>query len=103
MAQILIQYKASLDAQAVGGTTALHVASWNGHTGVVEIFLSNGACVKQVTRDGQTALFYAVRRRHPEVVRTLLQYVLLVNHQADGGFTARQLAFLNQEYTPKAD
>ena len=54
-----------------GGSTALVLASWQGHVGVVRVLLARGA--KQM-RPGvtYTAIFWAVIRNKFEVVKLLL-------------------------------
>ena len=65
------KYKGADINQVCGSWTALELASAHGHVGVVRVLLARGA--KQV-RPGETetAIYWAVREDHIEVVKLLL-------------------------------
>lgn len=71
------------------GFTALHIASYFGHEGIVTLILDNGGDVDKKTMDGSdlTALQSAVSNLKVEVVKALLKYKPDVNVKMLGGFT----------------
>ena len=62
------------------GFTALMFAAAEGQTEVLEVLLAHGADRKIVDQDGDTALDFAVKNRHDEVVKAL-QNAGLVRHK----------------------
>ena len=71
------------------GFTALHVASYFGHSHVVRLLLDNDADVDKVAMNGSdlTALQGAVASVHGDVVKVLLDYNPDINVRMLGGFT----------------
>ncbi|CAI8024818.1 Ankyrin repeat domain-containing protein 29, partial [Geodia barretti] len=71
------------------GFSPLYVASYNGHSDVVEILLEAGADVHQATtKDGSVPLGIAAQEGHTETVQRLLEAGAIVNHQNKAGTTA---------------
>ena len=59
----------SIDRPATSGSTALHIASCEGHVDIVELLLAAGASVDQEdAKDGWTALHYASSYGHVDIV-----------------------------------
>jgi len=54
------------------GVTPLHVAAVWGKTAVAELLLAKGADINAQTRRGETALEFAIRNDHPDVLELLL-------------------------------
>lgn len=87
------------------GKTALHLASFEGHTHIVERLLDLGANIDAVDNNGKTALHLAMSRSRPRstnsqinVVKLLLERGANVNivtsthAETNGGNTAKQIA-----------
>ncbi|PNH00147.1 Ankyrin repeat domain-containing protein, partial [Tetrabaena socialis] len=70
------------------GETALHRASNQGHTEVVEVLLRAGADVAAKSSNGWTALHWASEKGHTEVVAALLRAGADVAAKTNSGFTA---------------
>lgn len=70
------------------GSTALHMACYGGHVGVVEVLLANGARVNDTNGLGNTSLFSAcsAEENAAELVK------LLLNHGADATHTNNHLS-----------
>lgn len=62
MCQFLLESGAKCDAQTHGGATALHRASYCGHTDIARLLLSHGSNPRLVDADGMTSL-HKVRGR----------------------------------------
>lgn len=62
----------SLDSKDSEGRTALHMASANGHCGIVEYLIRNGADVNASNVEKNTPLHWACLNGHIEVVKTLI-------------------------------
>ncbi len=75
--------------------TALHRASYNGHTSVVEYLLTHGANVDSRTIDGLTPLHSACRWNKAKVASLLLQNGANINSLSNGGQTPLHAASLN--------
>ena len=54
------------------GTTALMIASQEGHTEVCELLIENGALITPKNSKGHTALFLACIGNHKDIVKLLL-------------------------------
>ncbi|XP_041379074.1 ankyrin repeat domain-containing protein 39-like, partial [Gigantopelta aegis] len=55
------------------GWAALHYASFNGHTDIVEVLVNHNADINVVTTSGSTAVMLAAENRHHDVVLILTQ------------------------------
>lgn len=55
---LLMQHPDKVDAKS-NGKTSLQVSSHQGHTEIVALLLSKGACLDVADDDGDTALHYA--------------------------------------------
>ena len=80
------------------GSTALTLASQNGHYQVVELLLKEHADVNQQRQDGVAALMLASKNGHYQVVELLLKEHADVNHQRQDGVTALMLASQDGHY-----
>lgn len=71
------------------GFTALHIASYFGHVGIVSLILENGGEVDKTTMDGSglTALQSAVSNLKTDAVKELLHFNADVDVRMLGGFT----------------
>ncbi|KAL4224965.1 spermatogenesis [Mactra antiquata] len=74
------------------GYTALHRASYNGHTDMVKFLLQHGASINARTNDGWQALHSASRWNQDSIVSVLLQHGADVNAQTNSGQTALHIA-----------
>lgn len=72
--QILLESGADINARGMTGYTAMHAASAQGHTRVVQMLLEAGADIKARRFDGYTAMQLASRRGHEKVVQMLLDH-----------------------------
>eukprot|EP00943_MAST-04B_sp_MAST-4B-sp1_P003942 g3942.t1 len=70
-----------------GNSTALYIASKNGHANVVKILLENNANVNLFKSDGETALCVAAKNGHSLVIEHLLSYNASVNQPTNDGVT----------------
>ena len=78
--KILLGYGAHIDARGTlkiadevrKGCTPLSAAAASGHLDVVKLFINEGAFVDLQDEDGDTALHYAVKGGHLEIVSVLL-------------------------------
>ena len=78
--KILLGYGADIDArgtlkiadEVIKGCTPLWAAAASGHLDVVKLFINKGAFVDLQDKDGDTALHYAVKGGHLEIVSELL-------------------------------
>ena len=60
-------------AQAGVGRAAAHHASRNGYVEIVKLLLAAGAKKDKIDTSGDTALTYATKRGHHEIVQLLQQ------------------------------
>ena len=77
------------------GSTALIVASENGHTGIIKLLLECGANVDQKNSSGWTALMKASENSNLEIVEVLLRYGAQVDLRNNGGESALIVAARN--------
>ena len=90
----LIQEGANINATFGFGTTALMVASQNGHLDVVyELLMCNNIDVNHQGERGNTALMYAISKGHFDIVVALMKHDEMdVNRMDDIGSTALKWA-----------
>lgn len=72
--------------------TALHLASTEGHTDVVEVLLRRRADIHVTDMDGQTALHVAAREGHADVAQLLLAYQARIDARTHARRTPLHLA-----------
>ncbi|KAJ9438284.1 Ankyrin repeat [Diplonema papillatum] len=82
------------DVQLLDGSTALHLASWNGHSEVVKELIAAGAKVDVQDNDGSTALHLASENGRSEVVKELIAAGAKVDVQDNGTFYDAKNVFL---------
>lgn len=75
--------------------TAMHRASYNGHTSVIEYLLKHGGNVNSKTIDGLTPLHSACRWNKARAASLLLQNGANINSLSNGGQTPLHAASLN--------
>jgi ankyrin repeat protein len=64
--------KCDINIKNCDGSTALHLAAYNGHSECIRFFLTEAKCDINAKLEGFTALHLAARNRHTESVRLLL-------------------------------
>ena len=74
------------------GLNALHLASKEGHVGVVDELLARGAKIDAATKKGNTALHIASLAGQEVVVKVLVENGSAVNVQSQNGFTPLYMA-----------
>ncbi|MCW8944596.1 MAG: ankyrin repeat domain-containing protein, partial [Sedimenticola sp.] len=78
--------------QAKDGTTALYMASQNGHATVVQTLLDKGAKIDLQAKNGITALIVASYMGHQRIVKALLAEGANTRLRKNGGGTALKYA-----------
>jgi hypothetical protein len=86
---------ADVNAKNADGTTALMLASQQGHLAVVQNLLSAKADVNIQAGSGNTALILAAQEGHQDVVQALIAAGANVNAKRGGGVTALMMAAQN--------
>lgn len=96
-AALFKKYGAKIDDISGGNTPFL--AAWNWRKlNVAEWFLKNGADVNFSDPDGNTALYFAVKRKYKiEEVKLLLKFGADFNKQNNQGVSPRKLCELNKQ------
>jgi ankyrin repeat protein len=101
---LLVASGANANAADCAGRTPLHEAARNGHTGIAEFLIANGAEVSATayeqpipapldcTRHCETPLHEAARSGHRDVARLLLAHGADVNAERQDGSTPVMLA-----------
>ena len=74
MKQLLKHTDININYQAVGGITALHLASQNGHIDIVRILLESGADSRLVDSEGRSPLVHASRFGHRDIVKLFNEF-----------------------------
>ena len=64
---------ATVNVTNVKGTSALHLASENGHPEIVDILLKSGSVITASDNKGNSALHYAASNGHLDIVRMLVE------------------------------
>ncbi|CAN4090412.1 unnamed protein product [Withania somnifera] len=68
----LASYGVSLDSKDSEGRTALHMASANGHSNIIDYLIRNGADVNASNLEKNTPLHWACLNGHVKVVKSLI-------------------------------
>ncbi|CAG9763871.1 unnamed protein product [Ceutorhynchus assimilis] len=79
LVEILLKFGAEMERRNNIGKTALHMASFKGHSAVVNSLLKNGANINARDNNGNTPSHLATFGNKPEVVLILLQNGALLN------------------------
>lgn len=96
-AQLFKDHGADIEALAGDDTPFLGAFNWRRFE-VAEWFLQNGANVNHPGKDGNTALFIAVKRKYkPEQVQMLLRYGADADQENNAGISPRKLAEANRQ------
>ncbi len=72
IAELLLVYKADVNAVTNAGNTSLYLAADKGYLAMVELLLAHNADVNAVTKEGNTPLSLATEEGHQDVVKLLL-------------------------------
>ena len=70
--ELLLEKEVPVNTQNTTGTTAIYLASQNGHSSVVSTLLNSGADPNITTNDGWTPLMISSTKEHYNVVEELL-------------------------------
>ncbi|XP_069106084.1 oxysterol-binding protein-related protein 1-like isoform X2 [Argopecten irradians] len=89
--EIVLDLNCTGNSKANRGWTALHLATYFGHTGVVKLLLENGAHVNAVNPNGDTPLHKAAFTGRTETLTLLLQYEADVGKINDEGQTPEMI------------
>ena len=96
-ASLFKKHGAEIDNDTAGGTPFLAAFNWRRFE-IAEWFLKNGANVNAPDPKGNTALFYAVKKKYKiEEVEMLLQFGADFNQQNNEGLSAIKLAMANKQ------
>jgi len=88
---------AKIDDGSIGDTPFIAAFGWK-RFNAAAWFLENGADVNFADKKGNTALFYAVKRKYPdEQIEMLLQFGADVNHENNEGISPKKLAESNRQ------
>ena len=90
--RVLLRHGADVNKRVLGGTTAIHEASYWGHESSVRVLLGAKAYVDYPKDNGYTALLSAASRGHLSIVQLLIKSGANVDHQMPSGLTALHLA-----------
>lgn len=82
-------------ALSSGGQTALHGAAINGHLGVAQFLLDNGAEADMRDNDSSTPFMCAVLGGHSDVAALFLQHGADINAQTPDGWTVLTMATMS--------
>lgn len=96
-AALFKKYGAKIDNDTAGGTPFLAAFNWK-RFNVAEWFLKNGANVNAADPQGNTALFYAVKRKYKiEQIEMLLKFGADFNQENNEGLSAKKVAIINKQ------
>jgi len=96
-AALFKKHGADIDSVSAGNTPFMAAFNWR-RFNVAEWFLKNGANVNATDPDGNTALFYAVKRKYDaEQIALLLKFGADVNLENNNGISPLKLAELNRQ------
>lgn len=91
----LIDYAVDVNTKIDGNKTALHVASYHGHSEVVGMLVEAGADINIKDNYGRTPLHMASNSGHLEVVSKLIEAGAEINDKDNNGLVAFDTASLN--------
>lgn len=95
IADLLIDYGASVDARTRSSITPMHNAVLGHHMDVVKLLLARGANVNAALANGLTPLHQAAMKGYSDIARILLASQAEVNAQSKAGRTPLHWAALN--------
>lgn len=94
--QLLLANGADVNLTDDAGTIALHLAAQKGYNRIVALLLENGSMVDKAAEiTGRTALYFASKEGHLEIVRTLLRQSANVNVESKDDETPLHIATQN--------
>lgn len=67
----LVCKKAEVNAQDIGGATALHLSIWQGHDAISLYLLRHGASANAMTKEGMTPLDIAMLRNNQVIMEEI--------------------------------
>ena len=92
--QVLLAYRADVNAGSIDGLAPLHNASWSGHPTVARVLLEHGADVNRKTRAGRSALsFISENHGNLELAQMLLEHGADPNPRSITGVNSLYLVF----------
>lgn len=98
MTKFLITVGAKVDSSDINNVTPLHVAAELGDVFIVETLLvDGGAFVNIIDNVGETPLFYALRNKHIEVVKKLVENKANLFAKNDEGETPLEFCISNRD------
>jgi hypothetical protein len=96
-ADLFKAHGANINDGSIGETPFLAAFNWKRFP-VAEWFLQNGADVNFADKKGNTALYYAVKKKYQiEQIQLLLKFGADWNKENDKGISAKKLAELNRQ------
>ncbi|KJV91032.1 ankyrin repeat domain-containing protein [Orientia tsutsugamushi] len=90
--QHLIEHGVDINTQNLRGSTALHIASYNGNIQMAMFLLANHAAVDTQNVYSNTALYYAVEQSNIEMASLLLSYGANLSFQCHFNMTPFEIA-----------
>lgn len=97
VAELLLTYKADVNAATRHGYVALHFAALNGRTELVAFLLAHQADVNAANVEGYTPLHFAAQNDHKETVKVLLAHKPRIDAKNRIGYTPLHWAAENGE------
>lgn len=94
--QALISLGTDINAQAVNGATALHVACENGNSEIISQLMAGGADINKACLHNGTPLFIAAKKGHLNAVNALIAANADLEKAYDEKFTPLVIAMENQ-------
>ncbi|WP_371253361.1 ankyrin repeat domain-containing protein [Orientia tsutsugamushi] len=88
----LIEQGVDINTQNLRGSTALHIASYNGNIQMAMFLLANNAAVDTQNVYSNTALYYAVEQSNIEMASLLLSYGANLSFQCHFNMTPFEIA-----------
>lgn len=74
IAELLIKYRANVNAKQMRGVTPLHSAAHHGQTKLVKLLIDNGADINAKMDDGRTPLIMANEKNFQETAELIIQH-----------------------------